>query len=89
MKSLDPGSREALRLVLKYGEMTEGVARSKVQAARLMTDKTLLLIGLETKTGWLLKTQSSPNPRVSRDEDRYEIVPKMKVYLEQYFEKAK
>jgi len=40
----------------KYGEMTEGVARSKVRAARLMTDRTLLLIGLETKTGWPLKT---------------------------------
>jgi hypothetical protein len=85
MSSLDAGSQEVLRLLVKYGEMTEQVARRKVQESNKFTSNTLLLIGLENRTGWLVKTQSSPHPHVSRDEDRYKLTPNIQPYLAAWF----
>jgi hypothetical protein len=87
METLDPGSREVLRLLLKYGEMTEATAISKVRNSGKATYSTVYLIGLEDRTGWLLKTQSSPHPQVSRNEDRYEIAPRLRPYLQSWFDK--
>ena len=87
MSTLDAGSKEVLRLLLKYGEMTERVARSKVEASRKFASGTLLLIGLENRTGWLVKTQSSPHPHVSRDEDRFKLAPNIQPYLAAWFDK--
>jgi TIR domain len=87
MGALDSGSKEVLRLLLKYGEMTEAVARGKAMASGKRTNETMFLIGLENRTGWLLKTQSSPHPHVSREEDRYEIAPKLRPYLQSWFDR--
>jgi len=87
MCGFDLGSREVLRLMLKYGELTERGARSRVEQSGLMTSQTTFLYGLAERTGWLLKTQSSPHPHVSRDEDRYEIAPRIRPYLIAWFEK--
>jgi TIR domain len=85
--SLDHGSREALRLVLKYGELTQRVARDKIQVSGKMASNTLLPIGLADRTGWLIKTASDPHPAVSNEEDRYAILPRMKPYIAAWFEK--
>jgi TIR domain len=87
IQTLDPGSREALRLVLKYGDLTQRVARDKIQIAGKMGSNTLLPIGLADRTGWLIKTGSDPHPLVSNEEDRYAISPTMKPYIAGWFEK--
>jgi TIR domain len=87
MQRLDTGSRETLRLLLKYGEMTEGVARTKVGETGKTTNETMYVIGLANKTGWLKKTQSSPFPHASQEADGYEISQKMRAPLRAWFVK--
>jgi hypothetical protein len=87
IRTLDPGSREALRLLLKYGELTQRVARHKVNSAGKMGSNTLLPIGLADRTGWLIKTASDPRPLVSDEEDRYAILTTMRPHIAAWFEK--
>lgn len=89
MRTFDSGTKEALRLLLKYGELTEQTARGLLMQSGKFTDRTTLFIGLESRTGWLIKTQSSPFPNVSRDEDRYKISDRVRPYLIAWFERNK
>jgi hypothetical protein len=76
-----------LRLLLKYEEMTEAIARMKARESGKATNTTTYLIGLENSTGWLLKTQSDPHPNVSHEQDRYTIAPKIRPYLLGWFDR--
>jgi hypothetical protein len=87
MKGFDSGTREALRQLLKYGELTEQAVRGLVQQSGKYTNQTMFFIGLENRTGWLVKTQSSPFPNVSRDEDRYKISERVRPHLIAWFER--
>lgn len=89
MRGFDSGSREVLRQLLKYGELTEQTVRGLVQQSGKKTNETMYLIGLEGRTGWLIKTQSSPYPHVSRDEDRFKISDRVRPYLIAWFERNK
>ena len=55
MAGLDPGSREAIRLVLMHGEMTDGVATKKVIESGLRGPNFHCLVALDRDTGWLDK----------------------------------
>jgi hypothetical protein len=87
MRAFDSGTVEALRLLVKYGELTERATGDKVRQSGKYTNTSMFLIGIDNRTGWLLKTQSSPYPNVSRDEDRYTLNPHMRPYLLSWFEK--
>jgi hypothetical protein len=86
MGRLDSGSKEVLRMLLKYGELSERVAENKVRESGKYTNQTILLFGLADHTGWLEKTKSSPFPNVSRDEDCYKLVGQVQPYLAAWFE---
>jgi hypothetical protein len=88
MKALDPGSREAIRLVLTHGEMSDGGATKKVNESGLRGPNYHCLIALENETNWLSKVRSSPYPNVSREEDCYAVKPKIAPYLREYFAKS-
>ncbi len=87
MKGFDGGTREALRLLLKYGELSDQTVRGMVLQAGKQTNQTTYLYGLENKTGWLIRTQLSPYPNVSRDEDCYKISDRVRPYLSAWFER--
>lgn len=89
MKGFDSGTREVLRQVLKYGELTEQTVRGLVQQSGKYTNQTMFVIGLENRTGWLVKTRSSPYPNISRDEDCYKISDRVRPYLIAWFERNK
>jgi hypothetical protein len=85
MKRIDSGSREVLRLLLMYGELTEDNAIKLVKESGKYTNSTFGLIGLDNQTGWLKKTRSSPFPNVSRGEDAYVVSESIKSILVDWF----
>jgi hypothetical protein len=87
MRGLGPGEKEALRILLKYGELTDRVAANKVRESGKSTNQLYFLNGLHDRTGWLQLTQMSPYPNVSREEDRFAILPRMRPYLTAWFER--
>ena len=87
MKGLDPGSREAIRLVLIHGEMSDGGATKKVTEAGVRGPNFHCLNALDLDTNWLSKVRSSPFPNVSREEDCYAIKERIAPYLREYFAK--
>ena len=89
MRGFDQGTKEAIKQLLKYGELTEQTVRGLVLQSGKQTNQTMYFIGLETRTGWLIKTQSSPYPNVSRDEDRYKVSDRIRPYLVAWFERNK
>ena len=89
MKTLDAGSKEAIRQVLIHGEMSDDAATKKVIDAGLKSPTFKSLVALEIPTGWLSKTRSSPDPGTWRGEDCYVIKPKIAPYLREYFEKQR
>lgn len=87
MKTLSPPERAALRLVLKYGEMTDRVNAHKVREELPSGSPSTFLQGLHDRTGWLQRTKISPFPNVSREEDAYAVLPRMRPYLTAWFER--
>lgn len=89
MKTLDAGSKEAIRQVLMRGEMSDDAATKKVIEAGLKGSNFKCLFALDISTGWLSRTRSSDDPSGLRGEDCYVIKPKIAPYLQQYFEKQR
>jgi hypothetical protein len=87
MKTLSPHERVALRLLLKYGDMTDRVNVHKVREKLASPSATNFLYGLHDRTGWLQRTQTSPFPNVSREQDAYAVLPRMRPYLITWFER--
>jgi hypothetical protein len=90
LKGFDAGTREGLRLLLKHGELSEKVVEGLVlQSGKYTAKQTMGLMWLETRTGWLIRTQMSPFPNVSRDEDCYKVSDRIRPYLTAWFERNK
>jgi hypothetical protein len=87
MKALSPHEQVALRLLLKYGDMTDRVNAHKVREKLPSSNAATFLYGLHDRTGWLQRTQTSPFPNVSREEDAYAVLPRMRPYLVEWFER--
>jgi hypothetical protein len=89
MRAFDAGTTEALRLLLVYGEMTERAVADRVRRSPKYTNQSMFLIGIANRTGWLLNTQVSPYPNVSREDDRFIIAPRIRPYIAAWFERNK
>jgi hypothetical protein len=87
MKTLSAHEQVALRLLLKYGDMTDRVNAHKVREKLPSPSPATFLQGLHDRTGWLQRTQTSPFPNVSREEDAYAVLPRMRPYLTVWFER--
>jgi hypothetical protein len=51
MRGFDSGTKEALRLLLKHGELTEQTAKGLVMQSGKLTNQSMFYFGLENRTG--------------------------------------
>jgi len=88
MQKLPPVQRETIRQVLMYGELSTASVRTKLNALGMSTEQFYVLPALEGSTGWLSPTQILDH-NDDRQQNRYEIVPRIRPYLEEYFARHK